>query len=107
MTDHRTVRLVIGLVGAVAVLGACVVGVLAYQAKDIPEGLLALATTSLGALGSMLVSTRGGGEPVPVQVQNTDAEPVPVEDAGMTAVDAVLVVCLLVIVLVLLGAVPR
>ena len=104
MTDHRTVRLVIGLVGAIAVTSGLFVSVLAYQAKDIPEGLLAIATTALGALTSMLVSTRGGNDPQPVVVQQPEGEPVPVEEAGhINALEAAVLVLVVVVILMLLS----
>lgn len=79
MTEHRTIRQVIRFVGLIALLCAVAVAVLAYQSKDVPEALLAIGTTSLGALTAMLVKTSGSDDGVQqVQVQQPPDEPVPV-----------------------------
>ena len=59
MTDHRTIQLVVALLG-VATLGLiAILGLLAFQSKELPEALTTLAGSGLGALGTLLVSTRG------------------------------------------------
>jgi len=84
VTHDKTIRAVIRYIGLIALLSAAIIGTLALQKKDVPEALLAVATTSLGALTSMLVSTSGRGapnDPVPVVVNQPPTDPVPVETA--------------------------
>ena len=59
MTDHGTIRLVIGLVGLVTLTLVAILGLLAWQQKDLPEALTTLAGGGMGALSAFLVSTRG------------------------------------------------
>lgn len=59
MTDHKTVRLVVLLLGFVTLALVAAIGLLAYQEKELPEGLLTLAGSGLGALSALLASTRG------------------------------------------------
>ena len=80
MTEHRTIRQVIRYVGLIALITAVGILVLAWRKVEIPEALLAVATTSLGALTAMLVKTSGSDDGVqPVQVQQPPGDPVPVE----------------------------
>lgn len=97
MTDLATVRLVIRLLGAVA--AALVLGALALtwllvtqagkagaadpSAVGAVGAVWTMAGTVIGALASLLVSTRSGStEPVPVVVANEVDNAVPVEDLG-------------------------
>jgi hypothetical protein len=78
MTDTTTVRLVVGFLGATILL--CVTGGfwLAAQGQPVPEFLVGLGGTALGALGALLART--GSDTQPVTVVNRPSEPVPVED---------------------------
>lgn len=81
MTEARTVRLVVALLGAVALLLVGGLVGLALLERAIPEGLLTLAGGVIGALSALLVSTRSGtADPTPVQV--VQDEPVPVVEAA-------------------------
>jgi hypothetical protein len=72
------VRLVILFLG-VATLIIIGGGVwLAHDGKNIPDALIGLGGTSLGALGAMLSKTSSG--PQDVQVVNQQKDPVPVEN---------------------------
>lgn len=77
MTELRNISLVIiflGLTTLSIVVGAIF---LALEEKTIPDALIGLGGTSLGALGAMLSKTSTG--PQPVHVINPPADPVPVE----------------------------
>lgn len=79
MTEIRNISLVIiflGMTTLIIVLGAVW---LAADGKQIPDALIGLGGTSLGALGAMLSKTSTG--PQPVQVINAPADPVPVDPA--------------------------
>lgn len=91
MTDNKTIRLVIALVGAIALIGSCAIGLLSWQEKDIPDALLAVATGALGSLTSMLVSTRGTSDATAGTVTADVSVTAPVED-GHSDVDTLLLV---------------
>lgn len=59
MTDHKTVRLVILILGLTALALILVIGIGIYQEKELPDGVWTLAGGAVGALSSMLASTRG------------------------------------------------
>lgn len=80
MTDQRTVRLVISILGLLAF--ATVVGgiCLAFTDRGLPGELIAIGSAAAGAVGGILSHT-SGGEPVPVAgpdggpVETVDVEP--------------------------------
>lgn len=80
MNDQSTVRLVIGVLGALAL--AVVIGgiYLVSNDKSIPDALIAMGSASAASVGTMLART-GTNEPQPVEVVNVTADPVPVEPA--------------------------
>lgn len=105
MTDHKTIRLVITLVGAIALVGAVSIAVLAYQGKDIPEALLAVGTTALGALTSMLVSTRGASDADATGTASVSVDaqvPLDAGDGGHSEIELVMLAATLIGVLLLL-----
>lgn len=78
MTEIRNISLVIiflGLTTLAIVVGAIL---LALDEKSIPDALIGLGGTSLGALGAMLSKTSAG--PQAVQVVNQPADPVPTKE---------------------------
>lgn len=77
MTEIRNISLVIiflGLTTLTITVGAIV---LALDGKTIPDAIIGLGGTSLGALGAML--SRTSASPQEVQVVNRAADPVPVD----------------------------
>ncbi len=56
-TDRSTVQLVVIVLGLVAIAGISLVGVLAYQAKAIPDALIGLSSLALGAVAGLLSKT--------------------------------------------------
>jgi hypothetical protein len=58
MTDRRTVLAVVALVGGVTLVGVVAVAALALLERPIPDALVQLASTALGGLIALLVSTR-------------------------------------------------
>lgn len=77
-------RDVVRLLGTFAILGLLGLIVLVYVGKSVPEGLLTLIAGAVGALGSILSSTRPPVEdPQPVTVENLPSDPVPVEGADV------------------------
>jgi drug/metabolite transporter (DMT)-like permease len=76
MNDQSTVRIVIAVLGSLAL--AVVVGgiVLALNDKSLPGELIAIGSAAAGAVGGILSKTSTG--PQEVQVVNRDADPVPV-----------------------------
>jgi hypothetical protein len=63
VTDSRTVRLVVALLGGVSLGSLLIIGLLALADRDPGVALVTLlgstGTTALGALASVLVSTKG------------------------------------------------
>lgn len=97
MTDPSTVRAVVRYLGLAALLLITIDFLLLRQviSQGAGNGTIDAATlgaigsmstltgTVIGALGTLLVSTRTSTEgPDQVQITNTSDEPVPVEDAG-------------------------
>lgn len=74
-----TVRMVIGVLGLLAL--AVVVGgiILALDDKSLPGELIAIGSAAAGAVGGILSKTGDTSEPQAVEVVNIDAEPVPVD----------------------------
>lgn len=93
MTDRNTVLIVtIGL--ALTVL-ACVGGIIYLTAinEAIPEPLSSIATTSLGALAALLVSTHVAPAQLPAQEPNvamaeTNVAPFPMETVPAKEIEA-------------------
>lgn len=81
MTDRFTVRAVVVFLGLIAV--ATVLGGmwLTFTEHQLPDALISIGSTALGGLTGFLISSRSvaEGEPQPVQVTNTPADPVPVD----------------------------
>lgn len=77
MNDQSTVRIVIGVLGSLAL--AVVVGgiVLALNDKSLPGELIAIGSAAAGAVGGILSKT-GTSEAQPVNVVNRSSDPVPV-----------------------------
>lgn len=80
MTEQKTVQLVIGFLGTITL--AITLGAIYLTSVDqsIPDALIGLGGTSIGALAGILSTTSNG--PQQVQVMNDPADAVPVEDAG-------------------------
>lgn len=81
MADRLTVRMIVAVLGFIAV--TIVVGGiwLANEDKSLTDALIAIGAGAVGSLSSFLVSTRGGSSE-PVTVTNPPTAPVPVEPAG-------------------------
>lgn len=82
MTDGRVVLAVVLMIGTFA-LGGLVGSIWLIDSGAKAEAVAivsGLTGTALGALGSLLASTRSSlGEPSPVSVVNTESDPVPVD----------------------------
>lgn len=104
MTDHKTIQLVVTLLGS-ATLGLIgILGLLAFQNKELPEALTTLAGSGLGALGTLLVSTRGSSDHGAGTVTADVSVVAPADrEAGHSEVDTVLLVLVAVGVLLLLA----
>lgn len=78
MTSKSVVLLVIGFLGTVALV--CIGGVIAlsFVGKTVPDSLIALGSSAVGAIGGILAKT--GTEPTETTVVNTSAQPVPTTD---------------------------
>lgn len=63
VTDKRTVQLVVLVLGLIAVAGMALIGVLAYQAKTVPDALIALSSASLSAVAALLAKTSSEAPP--------------------------------------------
>lgn len=79
MTDKRTIQIV-AFALALVVVGAIVSSTITALAdKTLPDLVGDLAKVSIGALGSLLASTRSSDQPAPVTVVNEPNDAVPVE----------------------------
>lgn len=82
----RIVLIVVTALGGLAVLDLLIIGMVAFfevKSSDVLiGGLVSTLGGTVGALGSLLVSTRGsdGAESVPVVVTNTTDTPVPTKE---------------------------
>lgn len=56
-TDTFVVRMVVGILGIVAVGALGAITVLAYRQVGIPDALIAIESASLGAIGGLLAKT--------------------------------------------------
>lgn len=75
--ERQTILVVVGAVGVFALAGIGSVAWLSFNHSAVPEGLLTLTGTALGALCSMLVRTSSSGPGgTPVTVTNTPSDPV-------------------------------
>ena len=79
MNSQSTVRLVIAVLGLLAL--AVVVGgiVLALDDKTLPGELIAIGSAAAGAVGGILSKTGDAAEPQAVEIVNVPADPVPVD----------------------------
>lgn len=99
----RLGAIVAGCLGGVLILCVAAIAVLAGLDKSAPGVLENLAAGSLGALAALLARVGGADE---VRVVNRPDQPVPVEgDAGLTTVELLLGIILLILLLALLGVV--
>lgn len=89
MTDRGTVRIVVVVIGAIALALVVLVGILALAEKPVPSVLETLAGTTIGGLLAILVSTRNSStaEPVPA----AEWIPPPARPPWADAVEAVVV----------------
>lgn len=73
MNDQSTVRLVIGVLGVLAL--TVVIGgiVLVMDEKSMPDALIAMGSVSVGAVAGILART-SGDSPVPVTLQDEPIE---------------------------------
>lgn len=78
MNDQSTVRIVIGVLGALAVVVVAGGIALAFTDRTLPGELIAMGSAAAGAVGGILSRT-GSNDPTPVTVVNRPADPVPVE----------------------------
>lgn len=86
--DALTTRLVL-LFAGLTVLAAMGGGIaLAFYDRTLPDALIALGSGALGLLSGAALDTRGRQD---VRVVNAPGDPVPVEDAGHTTPQTVLV----------------
>ncbi len=60
-TDRGTVRLVVILLGVLAVIATAGVLLLATQEKAVPDSLIAIGSATIGALGALLAKTSSTG----------------------------------------------
>lgn len=82
--DALTTRLVL-LFAGLTVLAAMGGGIaLAFFDRTLPDALIALGSGALGLLSGAALDTRGRQD---VRVVNDSGDPVPVEDAGYSAVE--------------------
>lgn len=58
-----TIRLVIGILGAVLLLCVALIGLLAWHERAIPDVLQNIAVGSLASMGTLLVPTRSNDQP--------------------------------------------
>ena len=73
-------REVVRFLGAFSIVGLVGLLLLAGLDKAVPEGLLTLVASAVGAVGAILSSTRNVQDPQPVHVTNTPKEALPVEE---------------------------
>lgn len=59
--DRWTIRAVVVLLGLIAIVSLSVMGWLALDGKEIPEAIVALGSSSAGALSALLARTSIGG----------------------------------------------
>lgn len=80
MNDQSTVRVVIAVLGALA-LSTVIGGIaLAFSDRTLPGEIIAMGSAAAGAVGGILSRT-GSTDPTPVTVVNPPADPVPVDPA--------------------------
>jgi hypothetical protein len=73
LNDQKTVRLVIALLGAVALLTVAGGIYLTSDGEEIPDALWAIGSLALGALGGLLSQTNA--TPTAVVVEQREADP--------------------------------
>ncbi len=97
--DRFPTRVVVLALALVVVGGLGALVFLASTATTIPDALDRLVFTALGSLGTLLAKTSGTTDQV--EITNSPDAPVPVEEAGLTAIETSVVaflVCLAVLV---------
>jgi hypothetical protein len=57
MTDRQTVRMVVVILGLVALGALGIMGALALRSQSTPDPLIALSSSAVGAVASLLVRT--------------------------------------------------
>lgn len=77
MNSQSTVRTVILVLGALALLVVAGGVYLAANDKSLPGELIAIGSAAAGAIAGILSKT--GTDPQPVQIINAPADPVPVD----------------------------
>ena len=97
MTEQRTVQLVIGFLGTITL--AITLGAIYLTSVDhsIPDALIGLGGTSIGALAGILSKT--SSDPQQVQVMNEPADAVPVDAGQSVLVVAAVAACVCLILL--------
>lgn len=63
VTDRLTIRMVVGILGSVAILGVILMGLLAYQEKPTPDALIGVTSGAIAAVAALL--SRTGSDPPP------------------------------------------
>lgn len=61
VTDRTTVRLVVVLLGLLAIIATAGVVLLANRSLPIPDALIAIGSATIGALGALLAKTSSAG----------------------------------------------
>ena len=80
MTDRLVIRMVVVILGVVAIGGLGLVGALSYAGRPIPDALIAITSAALSAVAALL--SRTGSEPAGPQqviVANPPQAPAQVE----------------------------
>lgn len=77
MNDAPTVRIVIGVLGLLALLVVAGGIVLALNDKSLPGELIAIGSAAAGTVGGILAKSETG--PQEVQVMNEVEDPIPVD----------------------------
>lgn len=60
-TDRTTVRLVVVLLGVLAIISTAGVLLLANRQLPVPDALIAIGSATIGALGALLAKTSSAG----------------------------------------------
>jgi hypothetical protein len=82
MIDRWIIRMIVGVLGCVAIFIVLGGIWLADREKSLTDALIAYGAGAIGGLSTFLVSTRSGGDSAQaVTVPNTPAEPVPTTEA--------------------------
>jgi len=96
MTDKITIRLVVGVLGLVAILTVAGGFWITVVDKPIPDALIAIGSTAVGAVAALLARTSTGGDApttTGAPVHTTDGDPalttyaIGIEDDGHALTD--------------------